>query len=111
MKTAIILKGETLGHGDDLLGQQLMGSFLRKLWASREKPDFILFYNSAVRLLASGSAVLDALEGLSNAGVDLIACGTCLGFYKLKDNMVVGRVSDMKEIVDILLLTEKVVTP
>ena len=111
MKTAIILNGETLGHGDDWLGRQLMGSFLRKLWASREKPDFILFYNSAVRLLASGSGVLDALEGLSNAGVDLIACGTCVGFYELKDKLIAGRVSDMKEIVDILLQTEKVLTP
>ncbi|HVN83181.1 MAG TPA: DsrE family protein [Terriglobia bacterium] len=111
MKTAIVLKGETLGNGDNLLGQQLMGSFLRKLWASRQKPDFILFYNSAVKLLGSSSSVLDALEGLSNAGVDLIACGTCIGFYRLKDSMVVGRVSDMKEIVDILLRAEKVVTP
>ena len=111
MKTAIILKGETLGQGDDVLGQQLMGSFLRKLWASREKPDFILFYNSAVRLLASGSAVLDALEGLSNAGVDLIACGTCVCFYELKDKLMAGRVSDMQEIVDLLMKVEKVVTP
>ncbi len=111
LKTAIILKSETLGHGDDLLGQQLMGSFLRKLWASREKPDFILFYNSAVKLLGSSSTVLDALEGLSNAGVDLIACGTCVGFYELKDKLMAGRVSDMKEIVDILLRAEKVLTP
>ena len=111
MKTAIILKGETLGDGDDLLGKQLMGSFLRKLWNSKEKPDSILFYNSAVRLLASGSVVLDALEGLSNAGVDLVACGTCVGFYRLGDTMKTGRVSDMQEIVGILLQAEKVVTP
>ena len=111
MKTAIILKGDTLGDGDDLLGKQLMGSFLRKLWNSKEKPESILFYNSAVRLLASGSEVLDALEGLSHAGVDLIACGTCVGFYKLKDTMITGRVSDMQEIVGILMQTEKVVTP
>ena len=61
MKTAILLKGETLGDGDDLLGRQLMGTFLRKLWNSKEKPDSILFYNSAVRLLASGSEVQPAL--------------------------------------------------
>jgi selenium metabolism protein YedF len=111
MKTVIVLRGELLGQGDDQLGEQLMGSFLRKLWAARERPETILFYNSAVKLLGPESMVLDALEGLSAAGIDLVACGTCVGFYNLKQKLVVGRVSDMQEIVELLLRAEKVVTP
>jgi hypothetical protein len=51
MKTTILLHSESLGRGSDELGQRLIGSFLRKLWASEKKPDTLIFYNSAVQLL------------------------------------------------------------
>ncbi|CBE68200.1 SirA-like (fragment) [Candidatus Methylomirabilis oxygeniifera] len=76
----------------------------------REKPSGIVFYNSGVNLLARGSSVLDALDVLAEAGVDLIACGTCVAFYKLKDKIFVGRISDMLEIVSTLMNSEKVIT-
>jgi len=61
-------------------------------------------------LLASGSSVLDALEGLAAAGVDLVACGTCVGHFQLKDQLATGRVSDMQEIVSQMMAAEKVIT-
>jgi selenium metabolism protein YedF len=106
----LIVNSQSLGRGDDILGNQLMGSFLRKLWAADAKPARIIFYNSAVRLLAEGSPVLDALEGLHGAGVDLIACGTCVTYYDLASKIAVGRVSDMNEIVGALTTSEAVVT-
>jgi selenium metabolism protein YedF len=111
MKTVMILNGETLGRGSDELGATLMGSFLRKLWASEHKPDTILFYNASVKLLAKGSPVLDALAGLAKAGVDLAACGTCVNYYKLEGQIAAGRVSNMQEIVALQMGADKVVTP
>jgi len=87
-----------------------MGSFLRKLCMQQEKPSAIVFYNSGVHVLAGGSATLDALEALAEAGVDLIACGTCVAFYELKDSIFVGRISDMHEIVATLMHSTKVIT-
>ena len=87
-----------------------MGSFLRKLWAEEKKPEAILFYNSGVKLLAENSQVLDALDGLLNAGTDLIACGTCISYYKLEDKIKVGRISTMQEIVSFMMRSGKVVT-
>ena len=87
-----------------------MGSFLRKLWASEEKPDTIVFYGTGVRLLVGGSPVMDALDGLFDAGVDLVACGTCAGYFEIRDAIAVGRVSDMPEIISIALWSERVVT-
>ncbi len=110
MKKTIIVNNETLGIGSKELGKRLMGSFLRKLCISENKPETIIFYNSGVRLLAKGSSVLDALDTLLNAGVDIIACGTCVGYYKLNDTFVVGRVSNMQEITSILLNSESVIT-
>jgi selenium metabolism protein YedF len=101
---------ETMGRGSEELGAVLMGSFLRKLCSAEARPEAMLFYNSGVRLLAEGSPVLDALSTLEKLGVDLVACGTCAGYYGLTDKMVVGRISDMGEIVARLLNSEATVT-
>ena len=109
LKTAIILRSETFGDAPEELGRKLMGSFLRKLWSSEEKPDTIVFYGTGVKLLVGGSPVMDALNGLFDAGVDLVACGTCAGYFEIKDAIAVGRVSDMPEIISIVMGSEKVV--
>ena len=110
MKKTIIINSKTLGRGSEELGERLMGSFLRKLCILESKPDAIIFYNSGVSLLAKGSSVLDALDKLFNAGVDIMACGTCVAYYKLNDKLVVGRMSNMQEIASILLDSESVIT-
>jgi selenium metabolism protein YedF len=109
-ETIIIINSETMGRGNDELGTRLTGSFLRKLCASEKKPCAVIFYNSAVKLLARGSTVLDAMENLSAGGVDLVACGTCVSFYGLGDSIHAGRVSSMQEIVSMIMDAKKVVT-
>ena len=110
MKTTFIINSETLVQEPEDLGRTLMGSFMRKLWASPEKPDTIIFYGSGVKLLTAESHVRDALDALFDAGVDLVACGTCLGYFDLMDRVDIGRIGDMQEIVGILMKAEKVVT-
>jgi len=108
--TVVIVPGETMGRGDDGLGAKLLGNFLQTLTAVEEKPDAIVFYNAAVRLLAPASPHLEALEALEAAGVDLLACVTCLEFYSLRDGLAVGAVSNMREIVQRTFRASKVVT-
>lgn len=103
MTATIVINSQFFGSGDDDLGAKLMGSFLRKLWSMETKPERIVFYNSGVKLLAEDSAVLDALNGLSESGVDLIACGTCVTHFELKGKIAVGRVSDMTEIAEAIM--------
>ena len=110
MQKVILINNQYFGSGDDSLGEKLMGNFLRKLWAQESKPDAIVFYNSGVKLLAEGSASLDALNGLFSDGVDLIACGTCLVHFQLKDQLGVGRISDMQEIANVLTTSDNVLT-
>jgi len=95
----VAIHAESMGRGDDVLGAKLMGSFLRTLAALDGKPDAIVFYNAAVKLLAPASPHLEALRALDAAGVDLLACVTCLEFYSLTDHLAVGAVSTMREIV------------
>lgn len=109
-ETVVILNADTMGRGDDALGAKLVGSFLRTLAQTDGKPGAVVFYNAAVRLLARESPHLDALRALDDAGVDLLACVTCLEFFGLVDRIAVGQVSNMREIVQRTMGAAKVVT-
>jgi DNA-binding transcriptional LysR family regulator len=65
--TVFAVTGETMGRGDDALGAKLMGSFLRTLAASDARPEAVVLYNAAVRLLAPESPHLEALRALDDA--------------------------------------------
>ncbi|WP_242343320.1 sulfurtransferase-like selenium metabolism protein YedF [Anaeromyxobacter terrae] len=108
--TVFVLNAETMGRGDDALGAKLVGSFLRTLASTDPKPDAIVFYNAAVQLLGEGSPHLEPLRALDDAGVDLLACVTCLEFYDLVGRIAVGHVSNMREIVQRTMKAGKVVT-
>lgn len=108
--TVVLVHGETMGRGDDVLGAKLLTSFLRALAGAPQKPEAIVFYNAAVRLLAPGSPSLDALRALEDDGVDLLACITCLEFFELTERLAVGQVSNMREIVQRTLAAAKVIT-
>ncbi len=108
--TIVVLNADSMGRGDDGLGAKLMGSFLRTLASVEPKPDAIVFYNAAVKLLAPHSAHLEPLRQLEDAGVDLLACVTCLEFYALTGKLALGHVSNMREIVQRTMAAGKVVT-
>ncbi len=110
MKKTILITSEFLGQGVNELGAKLMGSFLRKLCLAEHLPQEIIFYNSGVKLLAEGSAVLDAIEMLAKKGVALTACGTCVGFYELKNVMDPVQVGDMAGIISELMSSRHVIT-
>ncbi len=109
-ETVVILGSERMGHGDDGLGAKLAGNFLRMLAGLEPKPGAIVFYNGAVRLLGPGSASLEALRQLDDAGVDLLACVTCLEFFELTSKLEVGHVSNMREIAQRLLAAGRTIT-
>jgi hypothetical protein len=105
-----VVNSETMGRGDDDLGRTLMGSFFRTLVTGGRLPDVVVFYNTGVRLLVPGSVASEALGRLAEAGVDLLACGTCVARFDLDRATLVGRVSNMQEIAALMMDSEIVVT-
>jgi selenium metabolism protein YedF len=101
----------TMGSGDDELGALLLRSFLKTQSQLDTGPDTIVFYNRGVFLCCEGSPLLDDLRALEEAGVELIACGTCLNYYELGDRLAVGRVTDMLEIAGRLAAAGSIVRP
>ena len=110
MKTAVMIASEHLGRGDDSLGAKLMIAFLRKLRVSTAEPEVMVFLNSGVKLLMEGSPVLDSLVAIRESGVDIVACGTCVQHFDVRDRIKVGRVSDMQEMVEIFMTADNVVS-
>jgi selenium metabolism protein YedF len=100
-----------MGQGDPALGALLLRGFLKTLRSVGPRPDVMVFYNGGVRLCCEGSTSLEDLAALAEAGVVIIACGTCLNYYGLAERMVVGRVTDMLEIATTLATAEHVLRP
>ena len=101
----------TMGSGDDELGALLLRSFVKTQAELERKPNAVLFYNDGVKLCCEGSYLVDDLRGLEAAGVEIIACGTCLNFFELGDQLRVGRVTDMLEIAGRLADAGSIVRP
>ncbi len=106
----LTVPSEFMGRGDEDLGRILVRSFFHTLGEVQPPPDTIIFLNSGVRLVVTGSPVLDDLAALRDQGITILACGTCLGHYGLKDQVAVGEVSNMYSIAEVLLGAGKVVS-
>lgn len=105
----VVITNDKLGSGIDELGKVLMKSYLYALTESSPMPKAILFLNAGVKLTTEGSEVLDNLVKLSEAGVEIISCGTCLDFYGLKEKLKVGIIGNMYSIVEKMHAAGKVI--
>ena len=105
------LSSAGMGSGEDELGALLQRGFIKTLAKVQPLPSMVLCYNGGVSLCCQGSASLDDLRALEAAGVTIVACGTCLNFFGLADQLAVGRVTDMLEIVSSLSHAGRVIRP
>jgi selenium metabolism protein YedF len=101
--TVVLIPSNVMGRGDDELGGILIRSFFHTLGEVHPLPDTLVFLNSGVKLTVEGSSVLEDVEALEERGVEILACGTCLGHFGLKDRIAVGQVSNMYSIAETLL--------
>ena len=74
-------------------------------------PSRLIFINSGVRLTTEGSEVLESLKALSEKGVEILSCGTCLDFYHLKEKLKVRVVSNMFDIAQSLMEADRLIRP
>lgn len=101
LKSLIITKNR-LGEGDETLGQILIRSFFQALIEMKPLPEKLFFVNSGVFLTVKNSPVLDEIKRLSDSGTKIYSCGTCLDYYKIKDQLSVGEVGNMYLLLEIL---------
>jgi selenium metabolism protein YedF len=107
--TVLLIGSDRLGDGPEELGRVLMRNFIMTLVEVAELPDRMLFINTGVLLTAAGSEVLEALEALGNRGVEVLSCGICLDFFKKKELLAAGGVTNMFTIAESLLGARSVI--
>jgi len=110
-KVVAYINSRLLGVGDEALGSFLMKAFLKTLVDLERRPDRLILINSGVQLASEDSKVLDTLRELSEEGMEIVSCGTCIDFYGLKDKMKVGVISNMYDIVQSLLGADRLLRP
>ncbi len=105
----LYIKSNKMGEGSEELGYLLLRGFFRQLVEARLFPARIILINSGVKVIFDQN-LTEELKSLAGAGVEILACGTCLNYYQLGEDLPVGRVSSMVEIAE-LLLSSEVIAP
>ena len=107
---AVFVGRDIIGDGDRELGTNLMRMYFYTLTQSEDKPGAVLFMNAGVKLPTLDEQVAEHLKALSDAGTEILVCGTCLNFYGLSDQLKVGTVSNMYDIVTRMGKAAKVIS-
>lgn len=61
-----------------------------------------VFINTGVKLVTEESYCLEVLEKLEKSGARILACGTCIDYFKLRNKIEVGKISNALEIMEAL---------
>ena len=96
----VLVSRDTFGEGLEELGRVLLKNYLYTLTEIENLPKAILFVNGGVKLTTEGASSIETIKELEDMGVEILSCGTCLDYYKLKDKLKVGKVTNMYEIVE-----------
>ncbi len=108
-KYIVLMAKDRIGEGSDELGEALAGAMINTLKSMDPLPAKIIFMNSGINLVVTGSRVLKDLSELAEKGVELIVCGTCLDYFGKTEELKVGRVSNMLEILESMRAAQKVI--
>ncbi|HUI92382.1 MAG TPA: sulfurtransferase-like selenium metabolism protein YedF [Chitinivibrionales bacterium] len=106
----VVFRSDTMGTGPAELGAVLVKAFVNTIKEVKPLPSHLIFYNSGVNLVVEGSALIGPLSDLEKMGVKILACGTCLDYFNLKDRLKVGDVSNMFTILETITAAGHVVT-
>lgn len=113
MTKKTVFSFNTYGMGqttDTDLKIRLAKKFLALIADAEPLPAQICFYTDGVKLCVNGSPVLDELRALEAKGVELVLCATCLDTFNLRDEVAVGVVGGMGDIITALLNADNAVT-
>jgi selenium metabolism protein YedF len=109
--TVLAFTSDVMGKGNDELGTVLIKAFIHTVTELEKLPDVMIFYNTGVKLASEGSPVLEDIKTLEKRGVKVLACGTCLNYFNLKEKLGAGVVSNMYDIAGTLTTAGRIVIP
>ena len=110
-KNVFVFASYGMGQTDNAeLKIKLAGKFLALIAEADPLPSQICFYTDGVKLCVTGSPLLDELRALTAKGVELVLCSTCLETFGLRDQVAVGVVGGMGDIITAMTNADNTVT-
>ncbi len=109
-ETVLLITRDGLGSADVALQRKLLDTYLRLLLQNGTLPAAICFYTDGVKLVVEGSPLLERLGQVEQQGVRLIICSTCLSYFGLEEQVRVGVVGGMTDILEAQTRASKVIT-
>ena len=108
---AVFVGRDHLGEGAQELGYNLLKMALLTLSQGDNRPASVLFMNGGVRLPAGEDPqILESLKALEEQQVELLVCGTCLNYYGLTEQLKIGTISNMYDILERMQRADKVIS-
>lgn len=108
---AVFFNKEAIGTEEGELGLSLAKMAIFTLSESDKLPDYVLFMNGGVKLTTGiEPQIVENLQAMIDKGTKVLVCGTCLNFYGIKDDLKVGTVSNMYDILGAMQSVGKVIT-
>jgi selenium metabolism protein YedF len=109
-KIVVLLATDSLGKGDEALGQHIVVNFIMKMKEMKDDLWRLILLNGAVKLTAAGSEALPYLQELTRNGLGILVCGPCLKAFNLYEKNQVGEVTNMLDIITSMQVAGKVIS-
>ena len=109
-ETTILVARNGMGVAEPELQLKLADTYFRLLEDADLLPAVICFYGDGVRLVVEGSPVIVTLRSMEQKDVRLIVRSTCLQFYDRSEQLEVGIVGGMPDIIEAQKRAAKVVS-
>ena len=98
-----------MGHGSEELGKILIKGFIFSLSQLEVPPKAVVFFNSGVKLTLKDANTLADIKVMEERGTKIRICGTCADYFKVKDQVSVGEICNMYDIVEAMSGAQKVI--
>lgn len=95
---AYVVGQDTLGGDVREIGEKLMTAYFNVSAEYPKAASTIFFLNTGINLVLEGAATLDALKQIEQKGTEIIVCGTCLDFFGKREQLGVGRIGTMHDL-------------
>ena len=109
-ETVLLITRNGMGDAEPELQQKLITTYFKLLDENNILPAVICFYADGVRLVVEGSPVIKPLKSLEVKGVRLVLCSTCLNYYHLEEQVQVGIIGGMTDIIEAQRRASKVIS-
>lgn len=109
---AILIARDIMGASDRELGEVLIKGFLGTIPELDDIifPSTVAFMNEGVMLALKESSTCDHLIKMQERGCRILVCGTCVNHFGVTDRVGVGEISNMFDITEALLKSDKILS-